>query len=397
MSILRRVARSHQEQRTTYSLKQLGIILGNGSGRGPQAATIDRALRDAATWACINVKAKSIAELPVDVYQATSEDGRKHASVPRIIANPSPTVSRRAWMFQLASSLFTDGNAYGIVADESGGWPTIIELVDPECVTRRAVVNGIKTVWIDNVEHKAWPFGDLWHMAGETVMAGSPFGLSPIQYGASQAGASLAAEEFGARFFSDGGHPSAIIKAESEPTQEQAERLKAKILAATSGASREPIVLPSSITWEQISVNPDDSQFIETMRWEVEQTCRRHGVPPTMVFGAVSGSEVTYANVTQNDLAFLKHTLSYPISLIEDALSALMPRPRFVKFNRDAILRADTLQRYQVHAIALANKLATVNEIRALEDEEPFGPEFDVPGLPGPAGPPAALAGGAAQ
>jgi len=122
------------------------------------------------------------------------------------------------------------------------------------------------------------------------------------------------------------------------------------------------------------------------MRFTVEQTCRRHGVPPSMVYAAVSGQSVTYANVSQADLAFLKHTLSYPIDLFEDALSALIPAPQMIKLNRDAILEGDPELREKILDLQLKNSTRTVNEVRALRDEDPFGPEYDEPGIPaGPA------------
>ena len=103
-----------------------------------------------------------------------------------------------------------------------------------------------------------------------------------------------------------------------------------------------------------------------------------------MVYGAVSGESVTYTNATQADLHYLKHSLSGPLTRIERALTALLPRPQVVKFNRDAILRSDPLTRAQVQEIRLRNKTVTVNEVRAIEDELPFpDPEFDRPGVPG--------------
>jgi HK97 family phage portal protein len=167
-------------------------------------------------------------------------------------------------------------------------------------------------------------------------------------------------------------------------TEDQAKQIKQAFLAATSGTSREPAVLGSGLKHEAIQVNPDDSQFIDLLRLEVENTCRFFGVPPSMVYGAVSGQNVTYANVAQADLAFLKHGLDPRLVRIERALSRLLPGGQTVKFNRDALLRADTASRYAQHAVALKNKFRTVNEVRRIEDERPFDdPIYDEPGLPG--------------
>jgi HK97 family phage portal protein len=280
------------------------------------------------------------------------------------------------------ASLFSDGNAFGIVTGvDSNMRPTQIELVAPEQVTEGTVVDGIPQAKVNNKVERLFPWGDLWHMAGEMVLPGSPFGLSPVQYGDKTTGTSLAAEAFGGAFFTKGGHPTGLLSVPGAPTQEQADAIKARLMSILAG-SREPLVVPDGTNYVKLQVSPEDSQYIDLMRFEVEQTCRRHGVPPSMVYGAVSGQSVTYSNATQADLAYLKHTLSYPIDLFEDAMSAMTASPRVVKLNRDAILEGDPMGRLDMHVKRVQNRLATINEVRALEDLDPFGPEFDEPGIP---------------
>ena len=103
-----------------------------------------------------------------------------------------------------------------------------------------------------------------------------------------------------------------------------------------------------------------------------------------MVYAAVSGQNVTYANVTDADLNFLKHSIDDYFVSIDEAITDLLPRPQVVRANRDAILRADPKARNDLHDLRLKNKTQTVNEVRALNDEKPFAdPRFDEPGIPG--------------
>jgi HK97 family phage portal protein len=151
-----------------------------------------------------------------------------------------------------------------------------------------------------------------------------------------------------------------------------------------------------------LSSDPNETQFIDLMRFEVEQVCRFWGVPPSMVYAAVSGQNVTYSNVTDADLAFLKHSLDGYLVRIENALTQLLPKPQVVRANRDAVLRSDARARHEIYDIRLKNRTVTVNEVRKLEDEPPFPePEFDDPGIPGgeekvpltPVPPPVAMPG----
>lgn len=374
-----------QASERSFTLAQLGMWMGETTG-APTVTDVRRALCHAAVWACTSIKTKNIASLPIDEVRYITRAGRKlrepAPALSPVIRNPSALVTRRQWTHQLGWSMFTDGNAFGLVVDESGGKPTQIELVDPATATRRRVENGRKKADIAGETHEAFPFGDLWHVAGEMLAAGSPFALSPVEHAGRSVGTALKAEDFGGGFFARGAVPPALLRPETDPGAEGAKAMKQAFVNAAAG--REPVVLPKTVGYDRIAVDPDDSQFIDLMRFEIEQVCRFFGVPPSMVYAAVSGQSVTYANVTDADLQFLKHTLSYPIDLIEDALSDLLPDARVVRLNRDAILRADTTKRYQAHAVALKHKWRTINEVRTLEDEEPFdGAEFDEPGIPG--------------
>jgi len=371
------------EQRATppsFSLRQLGIALGVDPV-SPSVGSIDEAIRDAATWACIKIKAQGCAMLPISEvrYQGSQ---RVVVEPSPIIRRPSNIVPARVWRFQVFASMFSDGNAFGLVSrTDSMGRPTQIELVAPEQVRERRVVDGVPQVKINNETHLLYPWGDLWHLAGEMTLAGSPFGLSPIAYGANTTGTSLAAERFGGQFFTRGGHPTGVLTVPGQPSEEQTTALKQRLMAVIAG-SREPLVLPEGTSYEKMQVDPKDSQFLELMRFEVEQTCRRHGVPPSMVFGAVSGQSITYANATQADLAYLKHTLSYPIDLFEDGMNLLTPAPRSIFLDRDAILEGDPMGRLEMQIKRVQNRLRTINEVRAEDHLDDFGPEYDEPGVP---------------
>ncbi len=382
MSILFRTRTPAKTDSRSYTLGQLGMMLSATASKGaPSVGSLDEALRVDAFWAAIAIKSKGIATLPIDQLRV-EPTVRVPVPLSPVIARPDPLVFRRVWVHQLASSMFTDGNAFGQVVSESMGRPSVIRLLDPAHVTNRDVVDGRKVVDYDGRRLVEWPTGDLWHVPGEMVLAGSPFGLSVVEYASKVLGTSLAAQGFGGGFFRDGAIPPAILAPERDPGPEGAAVLKQRFMAAVGG-NREPVVLPQSVKYERIQVDPEDSQFIELLRFNCEQVARFTGVPPSMIYTAVSGQSVTYANVTDADLQYLKHTLSYPIDLIEDALFELVPRPHIVRFNRDKILRADAKGRWEVHEMRLRNRASSVNEVRALEDEAPFDdPAFDEPGVP---------------
>ena len=81
---------------------------------------------------------------------------------------------------------------------------------------------------------------------------------------------------------------------------------------------------------------------------------------------------MTYSNVEQDWLGFVRFTLTKYLRKIEEALTTFTPRGQTVRFQISALLRSDTLTRYQAHQIALNAGFMTLNEIRAIESLPPL-------------------------
>lgn len=368
MSLFRR----GQPLERSFTLQQLGQQLSSMTRANPGIVTQDSALRNAAVFSAVDLLASSASELPVDAVRVM---GTKRSSVtptPRLVAEPSGLVEPDVWVYQLVHSMATDGNAFGKIVEVDGaGLPVQIETLHPSTVTRRRVEKGVAAVDVDGETLLKYPFGDLFHIPGKMVQAGSPFGLSPVEQASNSIAASQYAERFGVNFFADGAHPTTYVSAAEAIDQTKAQALKDKIMEATRG-NREPLVLGANFDLKQIQTNPNDSQFIDLLRFEIEQVARFWHVPPSMIYAAVSGQAVTYSNVSQGDLQYLKHSLQGYLSRIETAWSRMLPDRIVVKFNLNALLRSDVETRNKVYDMRLKNGSMTVNEVRALEDEPPL-------------------------
>lgn len=330
--------------------------------------SIDQALRASCAWACVSVLSGSAAILPVDAFRSQGDERLEIKPQPTLVAKPSALVERDVWIAQVVTSMYTDGNLWAFVGDvDRRGVPISLETIDPEQVTDRKVVDGQVSARVSGEKHYRFPYGDLWHVPGPMVKPGSPFGESPVRAAAGSLGSTFAAEQFSRDFFEGGGHPSSIIYSENaDLTATQARDIKSAYLGATQG--REPAVMGSGLKVESIQIDPTNSQFLDLLRFQVENQCRYFRVPPSMVYAAVSGQSVTYANVSEADLAFLKHSLQLPLTRLERAWSGLLARDVFVRCNRDAILAADTLTRFRAHSLAIRDGWKTRNEVRSLED-----------------------------
>lgn len=361
----------------SFTMQQLGAQIATIARSNPGIVTQESALQNAAVFCAVDLLASSASELPVDAVRVMANKRSTVTPTPRLVADPSGLVEPDVWVYQLVHSMATDGNAFGrIVEVDSAGYPVQIETLHPSTVTRRRVEDGVAAVDVDGKTLLRYPFGDLFHVPGKMVQAGSPFGLSPVEQASKSIAASQYAERFGVNFFADGAHPTTYVSAAEGVDQAKADTLKQRIIEATRG-NREPLILGANFDLKQIQTNPNDSQFIDLLRFEIEQVARFWRVPPSMIYAAVSGQAVTYSNVSQGDLQYLKHSLQGYLTRIERAWSRLLPDRIVVKFNLNALLRSDVETRNKVYDMRLKNGTLTVNEVRALEDEPPL-PEGDV-------------------
>lgn len=362
---------------------------------------IEDALKNAASWACIRVLVDALARTPFYAVREIRGVREKVEPMPRILARPSVLVDTDVWRGSSAFSVVTDGNVFGMVVNEdNAGRPDQIELLDPTKVTDRKVEKGRATVKVEWKDYDLWPNGPVWHMPGDMVPPGSVFGISPLQYANKIIGTSLAAEDFSYRFFADGGHPPIAVTSEQELHTDQSDEIKRNYQRATKG-TREPIVMGSGLDLKELHLDPSETQFIDLMRFCVEQACRFWGVPPSMIFSSIGGQHMTYSNVTQADLHFLKHALEGKLVRYEHAYTALLPGNNYTApsvpntlalADRNVVLKPDPQTRYATNLIALESRTKTINEVRAEEGDPPFeGEEFDLPGVPpfAPTGDPA--------
>jgi HK97 family phage portal protein len=355
-----------------------------GSTAAGVAVNPETAMRLSAWWACVELIAGVGSSLPLDEFRKI---GTEQVEVPlsALFADPDPdpSVSAVAWRAQVLRSGTGRGNAYADLLGAEMGTPTGAVTVHPDLVEwnyeKRRDGRMSWEVYVGGVHRDRWPLGDFWHF-GLFQQAGSPIGMNPIQYHRNTIGASIAAQRFGQQFFDRNGLPTVLLQMPGNPGDAEANRLKEKVIEATSG-SREPLVLPDQISYNKISIDPEDSQFLDTQRYGVEEIARIVlGGFVELVGGAVGGgASVTYANREQRMADFIALSLAprYLVPL-ESALSALVPRGRYVKHNVDALLRADLQGRFNAYKLnaEIANLMGgaplTVNDMRRLENRQPI-------------------------
>ena len=333
--------------------------------------TTDTALRLGAVYACVGLISDALSTTPIDTYRRKSDGKREHLDTPQLLDRPSGSMELVEWLHSYFASLLVRGNTYGLKDNfDSFGYPREIHLVHPDDVSITRSMDDPLPVY--RFGGREVPLRYVHHVKGFT-MPGALEGLSPISAHAQTIGMGLAAEDFGARFFGDSGHPTAVLETTQPVTQDQAEEIKSRLMKALR-RRREPIVLGAGTTWKAIQVAPAESQFLETMRYAVSDIARIFHVPAEKIGGSTEGSSITYGNREANVIEFQTDALLPNAVRFEQHISRLLPGKQYVKFNMDAAIRVDLKARYEAHAIGITNKFLLPDEARELEDRPPLTP-----------------------
>ncbi|MFE2352215.1 phage portal protein [Kitasatospora cineracea] len=346
----------------------------------------ESSLQAVAVFAATDLIASVASELPVDVYRGKGPE-RTEVKMPGYLLDPDGSGHGLPdWCYQAMMSWLLRGNLYGDVLQRGpGGVLQQVVLFHPDEVNP-SLEDG-QVDW--TVNGKSIPSRDFYHRR-VNPLPGVLLGLSPVRLLASTIGLSLTATKFGLQWFQDGGHPNALlVNSETSLDDDQARAVKRRFLASLRG-NREPVVMGKGWDYKPLQVAPEESQFLQTQQYSQAECARIFGPGIAEILGYGSGS-MTYANVVDRDISLLKYSVGRWLRRLERSLSEFLPRPQYVKFNRDALLETNTLARYQAHASALTNNWETINEVRALENKRPvaWGDAPFIPGLAEPAADPA--------
>lgn len=322
-------------------------------------------------YGCVRIITDSIATLPVDVYEVppdASDPSPTEVAPPRWLSEPTLDLTFAEWVSQILSSLLLHGNAYIAVLRSTGGG--IVELV-PLDPARVAVVRarGVRSFLIDGRATER----EIVHIKG-LMLPGTDVGLSPVEMARQSIGLGLAATEYGARFFDGEGNMPGVIEIPKRANPDAMKALSDAWRRRRSRAGRGlPGVLDDGASWKPTGVTNEQAQFLATRKFtSAEIAGQMFLLDPSDLGIPVEGSNLTYANLEQRNLRRVQVTLMPWIVRLETAVSALLPPGQRMRFNVNAILRADTLTRYQAHVLGITNGFLTEDEVRELEDRAPL-------------------------
>jgi len=339
-------------------------------------------MQTTAVYACVRILAEAIAGLPLRVYRYKADDGKEKAVGHRLYHllhnEPNPEMTSFVFRETLMSHLLLWGNAYAQVIRDGRGQVMALYPLLPNKMDVARSANGELTYTYrrDAEESRVSPDSGTVTLRRDEVLhiPGLGFdglvGYSPIAIAKNAIGMAMATEEYGASFFANGANPGGVLEHPGVVKDPKRVRESWNTVYQGSSNSHRIAVLEEGMKFQAIGIPPEQAQFLETRKFQINEIARIFRIPPHMIGDLEKSS---FSNIEQQSLEFVKYTLDPWVVRWEQALqqSLLLPseKPRyFVRFNVDGLLRGDYQSRMSGYAVGIQNGFFSPNDVRRLED-----------------------------
>jgi HK97 family phage portal protein len=351
------------------------------------------ALQAAAVYACVRSISQDMAVLRPFIRRRLTGGGYRilteHALLP-LFRRPNRWQTWFEFICYAITSLCLRGNAFVVVERDGGGNPVELVPLAPDRVTIMLSEDG-EMYYRINSRRLGYglvvPPDDMIHL--KNVSMDSYVGVSPIAIAQDVIGLALATQQHGGILFRQGGQIGGVVKFPGTLSTEAAQRIANSWREVHAGVqnAHKVAVLEEGGSFEKIAMTNEDSQFLETRRFQVLDICRLYGVPPHRL-GELD--KATLNNIEQQNQQYVDSALKPTARALEQLFDhhLLFADERGAmalecKLDFDDMTRGDLLSRYQAYQIGTLNGWLNRNEVRSRENMDPIddgtGDEYRVP------------------
>lgn len=379
MGIFSGIFRSRDAPKNTTAGSAYSFFLGQSAAG--KRVNERSSMQITAVYACVRVIAESIASLPLHLYRY-NEDGGKEKAIDHplyfLLHNePNPEMTTFSFFEVLLTHLLLWGNAYcQIIRNGKGEVVALYPLMADRMDVDRDEKGHIYYEYTMSSDDAPTMKGSVVQLQPVDVLhiPGMGFdglvGYSPIAMAKNAIGISIACEEYGSKFFANGAAPSGVL--EHPGTLKDPGRVRESWTQTFGGShnANKVAVLEEGMKYTPISISPNEAQFLETRKFQIDEIARIFRIPPHMIGDL---EHATFSNIEEMSLEYVQYTLGPWIarleqSMIRSLLSDAEKGTYFVKFNVDGLLRGNYQSRMQGYAVARQNGWMSANDIRQLEN-----------------------------
>ena len=352
-----------------------------GGTTSGKAVTERSAMQMTAVYSCVRILAEAVAGLPLHLYRYKEDGGKEkaldHPLYLLLHDEPNPEMSSFVFRETLMTHLLLWGNAYAqIIRNGKGEVIALYPLMPNRMVVDRDIHGQLYYQYTRSTEEAPTmkgvtvnlPPSDVLHIPG--LGFDGLVGYSPIAMAKNAIGMAIACEEYGAKFFANGAAPGGVLEHPGTIKDPQRVRESWQSTFGGSGNSNKIAVLEEGMKYTPIGISPEQAQFLETRKFQINEIARIFRVPPHMVGDLEKSS---FSNIEQQSLEFVKYTLEPWLVRWEQSIQRILLSPEekksyFAKFNVEGLLRGDYASRMSGYATARQNGWMSANDIRELEN-----------------------------
>ena len=343
-----------------------------GTSSSGKAVNERTALQTTAVYACVRILAETIAALPLHTYQHTPGGKEKAAEHPLyylLHSEPNPEMTSFVFRETLMGHLLLWGNAYAqIIRDGRGRVVGLYPLLPNKMIVNRNDQGQLYYQYEKDGFLYILNRHEVLHIPG--LGFDGLIGYSPIAMAKNAIGMAIATEEYGAKFFANGANPGGVLEHPGVVKDPARIRESWNAVYQGSGNAHRVAVLEEGMKFQSIGIPPEQAQFLETRKFQINEIARIFRIPPHMIGDLEKSS---FSNIEQQSLEFVMYTLDPWVVRWEQAIQRALfseneKRQFFMKFNVDGLLRGDYESRMNGYAVGRQNGWLSSNDIRELEN-----------------------------
>lgn len=330
----------------------------------------ESSLAISAVWACVRILSETVGTLPIHLYQRTINGREKAKGHPcsQLLQKPNSYLTRFSLMHHLMICCTLWGNGYARIYRDKYFRPVRLRLLHPTEI--EPILTYDDELFYRDKTGLFIPCYDIIHLKG--VSTDGYKGKSPIAVHRDNLSLSVSAQRYGEKFFNQGGNMSGVFKYPATLKPEAYKRLKNDLIAQSTGLhnAHTPLLLEGGMTYERISIPPEDAQFIATRKFQKTEIATIYGVPPHMIADL---ERATNNNIEHQGMEFVQYCLlPYLVRLEEEFNRKLLREDEFEEFyflfGLNGLLRGDAKTRSEYYKNMNLIGALNANEIRSLED-----------------------------
>lgn len=348
-----------------------------GTSSSGKVVTADKAMQLSSVWACVRLLSESISTLPLKVYERQPDGSRKlaqnNAAYQVLCRRPNPEMTPSRFMLMVVASVCLRGNAFVEKLFIGKKLVSLVPLLPQNMVVKRLDTGQLQYTYTENGVKRVIPTDRMMHIRGFGL--DGVCGMMPTMAGVDVFGAAMSVDEAAAKIFENGLQSTGFLSSENALTKEQRDRLR-KNLQAFIGSKNagKLMVLENKLTYQNVTMNPEAAQLLESRSFSIEEICRWFRVPPYMV-GHTTKQSSWASSLEGMNLLFLTHTLRPLLVNIEQEIARCLLNgddDLFAEFSVEGLLRADSAGRAAYYTSALQNGWMSRNDVRRLENMSPI-------------------------